>query len=1684
MSDSCASFSRRSRGARGDRAPAGAILSCLLTAVIPLLTLPAPASAARFFHGEPRRVRACVLLLPSTATDQNSVYFPDGQNPNPFLFYALDRRTDLRPDSWEFENPIAPPTVTQAMADRWGRISAQPALSVGIPLTKDLAPYWEVPLRTELIDQLVDMDVCYVAASGIERITYQEREMLRRLADSGVLLWIDNAGGWRFPNAADALFFPMAFTPSPGSVVAPVSSHPLLNGLFRLTSQDAQSLGTNSSEGVLITPSASEGSALYDSNKPGLARTAVLTPVIGTGGQGASVAAAMYGSGFLLATARNVGGAISGGLGQGPRPVGNLQAGKLPNLKLAYNAIAWTDAVTHTLARPRRSNGGSNPVASYLERWSFNRLPTGYPSWLQPLVVRNQVFAAFPPGQSPNFSLFSFEANPSDDFDGNGNTVDGLPGNPLGGLATGQNYDLLDGGPLASQGAIFSWVSGLAYGEVNGEGYVFVTGGENGTPDGVSAGTTLVQAFHVPSPEHPRFGVSNLLTWRPPVGSKDVNVRNIWSAPAFFDGLVIAAGGTQGNSLESNNAGVGAVGDMRALRLVPDSPGGPTLVEQWHYPQGNAPETGPIVGPVAVANVQDERSGATDTMVLYTSLTIASSPGGLGCIVIHTAGEPLTALDDGRTWQPTRRVENWDPNQWFDIRVIDNRTGLTAFRYTPATQTTTPVQINVENQPGRIRLPSPVSPNQFTVVAEYSLLNTREGNSGSVVRRYWMPAFNPPGGNFPSSGVSAGPTVDSHGNVYMATGNGYIASLKFIGGQAVISWKARTDTAAGGEYLGQQHTWEPYKEGRLKDHLFVSTPAWKNGVLYVAGRDGVVYAFETQSEFTIKVPFSPGKPPMAPGRPTSVVVYSNEGEQAGDGTPPRTNRVPPDAFTVNGDAGTITIHNMRNVTLDLARVSTQADVVQALGNRLGIPINIDYTDVNGVAQQDITYIPLNLLYRFQTGIGNGAGSAWNQKFIFESSPVVAGDHVYVIGNQQVSGARNQMGPAVLFELPADPRRLDNRFLAGKDVGSWPDASLQPGGADTTRPPGWMVTARPISATPVLASPSIADDLMVIASGEGVTAYKAGRTLIADANRVLEVGTNAQVAASMDATQKLVVSGSDYPIPTDPQLAGLGNATFTSVSKHLDRPSMAKRLNRTSSIASIFFSSAPTEAGLVGEHSEIAEESLLIADTGNDRVVETNPAGKVIWEASSFQDPFRLLPPGEPLTLSEPTDAQRWVDVEAAGGASLLVIHTLIADSGNTRVIELVDKVRFQQGSYGSDSFAQIAGQIGADTQPVRWHHVLVWTSQTNAQGLRLRYRTAQRVYATDENGQPVLSGGVPANTYPRPVMNYPPFLPMEPYESRTMAVVSNARLFYVANPQDPRYGDTNRNKPQVLPGGDTIVFLRSNRSGSSADPIWQPDPTASDPKGFKYVQGTVGQDYPIISEIWDPQGQQVVHQLSGVMSLERTTRVNLADRGLYPGGIGQPQSQIYYLIADGSGVFEFRYVPKSQVDPATSTNPFPRDHGTRLAWAFTNDDYNWVTGGGNGNPNTVRSGDTGRYTGGRTLTASSARLMTNGQVLIASRTAGNPPPTSGPPALGGDVFALRIGDYAQAPNGGPFWLPDLWVQAAAGGQRRLPSITWRVPAPLNPLAAPLPMPGQNGFNPLDLGNTYLPDQPAFADLVF
>jgi hypothetical protein len=1626
----------------------------VLVSVIALgALLSTPGQAAHSNYGRPRQIKVCNLLVPSTARVAGAqAYLPLGQNRSPHLFYVLDRRTDLKPEDWEFVNPLAPPVLNQAQIDRWARSggiglgsAAQGrTFAVGAPLTKDMAPYWEVTLSPENLTRLKEMDIVYISADGqTVSFTINEREMLRRLADAGVLVWIDNAGDLRINNNPDApgdLFIPLDFsTAGGGELVAVDPGHPLLNGPFRLTSAEIAALNW-------ANPNKARHAVNMFPERSGPER--VLQPVVGAGAP--SIAAARFGSGFVVASAGNIGRAVSWLLPPSGGTANNfafsgadITLAQNEDMKLVYNMVAWTAESPQYQRVPRHQGQTSASFNGMIERWSYPAARRAV-NWIPPLLSRELFIGALP--EQSGFSLHALETEPFNDYDGDGNPDDG-PAALRNDLSRGAPYDEIGRVNLS-----LAYLGGIAMGEKAGQPFLFAAGAEGNTTPDAAAG--VVYAIPAPTPGLPTFG--NPLKWGVGVGGAGQS-RTLWAPPVYANSLLFASGGYPGAAGNTT----GAEGIVRALDITA---GG--LNEIWHYPPSSAPTSiGPIVSPPIVANVEDSRTGAVDQVLFFTSVHSAASPGGLGGIVMSTRGEPLQVVSDPRTWAPGRRTEPWDPQSWWDIRVVNNSTGQTEARYIAGGLKA--VEFNVDNQPGRIRLPDAYDPALYTVVADYTLSGTPDAGSRVLSRRYWLPAFTVPGATPTPTGVAGGAALGTDDTVYYATGNGYVAAAQFVGGIPVLKWKARTANA--NSYTGLSNVVDPRDPQQFADYQFVAAPAVGDDMVYFVGRDGVVYAFETTSSFTMKVPSpnvagQPSKLPMNSARGANLIVYSNEATQ------PRTNRVPPDSYIVNADSGTVTITNFRNLTLDL----TYDRPLPQLGGRVGMPLDIDYIDVQGNQVQDTCFLPFNLVYKFSAAQFGGGASAAKR---FSTSPVIAGDRVYIAGDN-----------GVLYDLPTDPRKEDPAFIAGADLAGYRRGAL--------------VHAREVSTGPLLAPPVVGNGIVAMATAEGLTAFHSPRVNVADGNRIVEVGADSTALSATDATEKHQIQGSEFPIPTDPRYALLpANTSVVTKKEALNRPAVVRRLNRQKSLVSVFYSSNVTEQGTVSEHSEQAETSTLVADTGNNRIVEFNTSGKVIWEAASFQDPWRMLPTGESMKLDEPHDVQRWVDTapdpDFPTGPPLLVFHTLIADTGNRRVVELVDKVRFRQGVYGPDSYVTLRNQVDLNGEPVRWYHVLVWCSQTNAQGLRLAYRTAQRVPLTDANEVPLRNGLVPAGTLAPKELTVPPYVAPDRYQSATLCSVQNTQVWYDNDPSSASFRSfTQRNIPLVRPGADTILFLRSNLIDPAAGkvvPVRAPDPETPDSQDrFIYVLGTIDPTLPLIREIWDyslsTKRDESVHTLTGISSLQRTVRYSR-----YPdpaSGSFKEKTTLWYLVADAGGVFEFRFDPTLPAPAAGSQI----DRRVRLGWAFTNDDYNWVTGGGAGNNRAQLrvpgSGpDAGRYVGGRSLTAASAQRLTSGQVLIVSRTTSNPDAQLGPQGLGGDIFTLRVNDYdpTRADRG---WIPDRWVQISRGAlaaEQKPPSITWRAPAARDPSLPPnasLQGGPAGSYNPLEIGGTYTPEQPAFADLVF
>ena len=253
---------------------------------------------------------------------------------------------------------------------------------------------------------------------------------------------------------------------------------------------------------------------------------------------------------------------------------------------------------------------------------------------------------------------------------------------------------------------------------------------------------------------------------------------------------------------------------------------------------------------------------------------------------------------------------------------------------------------------------------------------------------------------------------------------------------------------------------------------------------------------------------------------------------------------------------------------------------------------------------------------------------------------------------------------------------------------------------------WMYPG-PFSAEPIGTITS------TVAGSHGVLALPTNRglwvlhnpsILVADGNRIAEVDTGGTVLWSCDSTSSYV--------STSGPVMGQVNVPF-------NRPAVARK----------------ADTG-----------GIIVADTGNNRVVQMDAGGNIIWQITSFKDTglpsdlnypnAPMLPSGTPLTLNSPMDVSTWAQPEdPANPNSPPEYHFLIADSGNFRVVEVVAR-RNASGVYENQ---------------------LRWVSKTaSAEGKRYKYTSVRRVQdpvtreefnicsisnATIQNKQPVEGNG-------------------------------------------------------------------------------------------------------------------------------------------------------------------------------------------------------------------------------------------------------------------------------------------------------------------------------------------------------
>ncbi len=1210
------------------------------------LRLTQAAFGASFIYSESRKVvRVCNLLLPGNGSGSNAAGWNAG------MFAVLDQRLDLKPPGWDFVNPLAPPIVTPDIRSRYAGFTA---LSVGQYVTKSMPCYWDVKLDEVTLSRLLQFDLVYLAVPQGVTINLEpaQRELLRKLVDSGAQLWIDWCGSGSSAMGKSGCGFSSFFLDNTDFESAPsgrkpafVTSrhHPLISYPFWLDQTEINYLGTPNAHGV-----ASDGS----SNDP---FPAVFTGVVRNGAPGAlpQVAAGQYGSGHIILTANNIGGGIvRGGFGGIPNPAFAAPQ----DVKFAYNVVSWGSTYTTTYKDAGHSSSAQQgPGAPLVKRWEFTN--AGGAPGAAAAIYKGVIFYS-----DANGVLHAFDGIPQQDLDGDGNPDDGVPD-----LSLGAPYDEIwrtSIGSAISGPTVCTWPGGGSF--APGMDVVLIR-----TSDAVVG----VQAFPTPLSGPPA---------RQMVMPGIPSISDL-PAPTYHNSIIYAVGGTGYLYCYDPLAGQRwAIPEPTALWALSSRPSSPTV--GW---------------------TQDIGTKALDLMAYWcaapTGFSGPTPNDQLYSAIFSTRNEPL--LRQGTNIAATRynNARNIDPG-WKLWGVLP--TGCIDL----STTATLPVAVA-----GQFQLPTTGLPANFTaatpVFADYQFTRVPPSplNQNLLPRHRYSPKpeATAAGSTVPAyqvTGTNATVAMGPDGTLYMVGDRGtssQVAAVQEYGPRLTVTpGSAPVPPAVSDWYYwlgGAQNSIDetndftldliddsapnvPHNPNRslglalqLGNFKAVGPPAVTDEAVYVTakGVDGAgnsataLFAFARKHSFQIKI-----GPDVnfydTTGNLLPVKIWQPNVFQPVSFPPLlEAGRVP----SQNIDYGrrTITVDNFDQSDLLIGSIEKRPLVA-------GVPVTVLVGDIDvPVDWRQFT----NLLWYFipyapETILPSSLVAPTNRAQGTPSPPTVLGDYVY-FGTQD----------GHIYAVRTDARPSRGKQIFGIKPNYMPQTVWDKSNKDVA----WQ---EKVSSGEFTRPVSGAGGLLAAVSSGGLAVFDSPTTLIVDNNRILEVDGGSQAVWSLDGTTQQQLHGSDPNTPTG----------YSARKTPFSRPSVARI----------------TEGN-----------SLVVCDSGNNRIVKVDRAGQVQWEIRDFEDPLRLLASGEPRTLAGPTDVRMWSSAEKdpldPNGPMAFVYHYLVADRDNFRMLDLV--VRFD----ANGKPLPIPGAVD-NNQPVT---ALNWVSSSRREGRLLRYETAQ-TFVRDASG--------------------------------------------------------------------------------------------------------------------------------------------------------------------------------------------------------------------------------------------------------------------------------------------------------------------------------------------------------------
>jgi hypothetical protein len=1263
------------------------------------------------------KVRCGILLLQSTAS-----FWARGvpTNADPYVFYNLERRQDLRPPSWEFENPLAPGTVTPEIKARWDAIvsgTGQPQYQLGQRLTKNMAAYWEVDLAKLSSKAITQYDVLLIHApnafSDPLSLNPEEREKLRAFMDAGGILWFDKA---TLQTMDPINGFPVAFqVTSAGTnprVVQPF--HPLLNFPYRLGGFESAYMGSHRGRHAIIRADlASVGLSGYEGVfspiGPDFDR---INPVIANSA-GVVVGVAPIGNGFFVVTSNNVvsrinepagGGSVGIGGNSGPYAGENFLNIPVTELKFAYNVIGLAMGFSAQSKGNRRLNASFEPLgAPLLENWvepSLSLSQGDHTTYVPPALFKGLVFV------TAGTRLYAFKADPSRDLDLDGLTDDGFQDASIGATRdlVWQSVDLP--APLSPPTAVEvagSSVRDQVY-VVDGAGNLHVF---QAFPRGAN-GRLLG-----PSPIAP---VATISPPSPPVISGPPN-RGPY-APLFLDGLVYV----YDTYVPGFGQRRGRVWVADAFSFQPVQTFGRWVVEGNTSPPLPEP-SGP--GTIGTIRIDDVTSGVDYVLYVPHRSELTGTPVGVSSIWIGAKGESPVQVDR----LPTSLQ-------------ITTRASLVGLRlYVPGGASPFGVRISLVEDTGRPLTPSEVAAYLDGTITQFAPgrlnLGLRQplplnigvrvdyfldwgavsaGGSNRFIRgQLFFPddiqrqqyvvksmALAPNGNLFvTTSNEDRGGSLycireetrgrfrllyrwDLHDGFRVALNNTTLAQVPPVIEDRDDLWPIFFPSANPYPRLTRIHFHGNPVIHRDICYVTVSAVVTRPGFPFGFGQNAYILAFDADPkprEIRLNGPVPSGLRLRQPD-----ISASNNKFQ-----PERFVVAQQDQIEILPEAGIIRFDNLMAGTSGPMRnaFSTSMPVIIS-GN--GIPESLFDPNTTGSRWSP-------LLWYF--GV---------QQMMTEAPPLVMGDTIYAVGTSLLPGFLQNppifRPQGVLFAMdseipPNDPSIITIPGQPGLKQVRWIIA-------DSSMPMGFR--ANPHVRWPSSQGVQSFDDFRtrlsqtvlrfsnealgviggegtLIAWGEvGLYGFNRGATLVADEGRIVEVDSGGFALWASDTSFEWFSDGN----------------TNILKSQKLQRPTKVYR---------------------------VAEREFAVVDTGANRIVRIDKsAGEVRTLERLLLDPtYRPVGwnEGDPLDLRQPRDVAVWVDLVPQANNPLsfrapveLWVHYLIADTGNRRLIELIDR-------YVANNAGEVFDVV-RDTNGVPQLGVLFWHTPADLSGKRWQYTAIKR----------------------------------------------------------------------------------------------------------------------------------------------------------------------------------------------------------------------------------------------------------------------------------------------------------------------------------------------------------------------